>query len=187
MTGKGQSCVASLIAKTPLAGRELVLGGVTLSGVALGRVTSVAPFRGQTVAVGALLGLGFPAPGRIVQGASHRMVWTGREQAFLFGAVPEGLADLAALTDQSDGWAGIALEGPGAADALMRLVPLDLRAAAFPPGQVARAPLNHMQAVLLRTGDQAFTLMVFRSMAESAWHELETVLRALAARAALPS
>jgi sarcosine oxidase subunit gamma len=72
--------------------------------------------------------------------------------------------------------------GTQATDALMRLVPLDLRA--FKPGQSARAPLGHMQMVLMRE-KQGFLLLVFRSMARTAWHEVETAMKSLAARAAL--
>jgi sarcosine oxidase subunit gamma len=42
-----------------------------------------------------------------------------------------------------------------------------------------------MSSVLLRTGTDAFEIMVFRSMARTAWHEVEAALTALAARAAL--
>ena len=79
----------------------------------------------------------------------------------------------------------LTLSGPAATDALMRPVPLDLRASAFPPGRTARAPLNHMQAILTRTGPEAFEIMVFRSMARTAWHELETTMSMVSARAAV--
>ena len=64
----------------------------------------------------------------------------------------------------------------------MRLVPLDLRR--FGAGQAVRAPLGHMQMVLMGQGD-GFTLLVFRSMARTAWHEIETAMKMLAARKAL--
>jgi len=163
----------------------LTLGGVTLTEATLGPVTSVAPLKGQEKELAKVLkklGLSFPRPNTFVEKGGDRIVWTGRDQAFLFGPVLEGLP--AATTDQSDGWAGLTITGPGAEAALMRLIPLDLRAAVFPAGTAARAPLNHMAAVLLRT-DEGFTLLVFRSMAKTAWHEIETVMKALAARAAL--
>ena len=49
-----------------------------------------------------------------------------------------------------------------------RLVPLDMRLHAFPVGRAVRSGLNHMNAVILRTGDYDFHLMVFRSMARTA-------------------
>ncbi len=172
-----------------MAGRAaLTLAGVTLAEADLGQITSVAPFMGQDKALaGALkaLGLSFPAPNQVSSKGGVRLVWTGRDQAFLIGAAPQGLDGLAALTDQSDGWAALRLDGPGAGDVLARLYPLDLRAAAFPVGRVARAPLNHMSSILMRPGPQSFEMLVFRSMARTAWHEAEVAMRALAARAAL--
>ena len=172
-----------------MAGRAaLTLAGVTLAEADLGQITSVAPFMGQDKALaGALkaLGLSFPAPNQVSSKGDVRLVWTGRDQAFLIGAAPQGLDGLAALTDQSDGWAALRLDGPGAGDVPARLYPLDLRAAAFPVGRVARAPLNHMSSILMRPGPQSFEMLVFRSMARTAWHEAEVAMRALAARAAL--
>lgn len=178
-----------LIAKTALQGRKpLVRGGCTLDQVLVGAVTSVALFPGQGAAAEAALaplGLRFPAPNRVTAAQGARLVWTGREQAFLIGAEAPDLTGIAATTDQTGGWITLGLSGPAAAEVLMRLVPLDLRAAALPPGHCARAPLGHMQAILLRTGEEAFEIMVFRSMARTAWHEIEVAMRALAARAAL--
>ena len=42
-----------------------------------------------------------------------------------------------------------------------------------------------MMMVLMREGPQAFQIMVFRSMAGSAVHELAVAMKALCARAAL--
>jgi heterotetrameric sarcosine oxidase gamma subunit len=176
--------VPELIAKSPLDGRSLTLGGVTLAEVAVGPITSIAVLPGGAKAVAKglkTLGLAMPAPGRFVEKAGARIVWTGRDQAFLTGIAPPAL-DGAAVTDQSDGWAVLSVSGPRAVDVLARLVPLDLRLAAFPVGSAARSGLNHMNAVILRTGDTAVELMVFRSMARTAWHELETTTHMVAAR-----
>ena len=179
-----------LIAKSALAGHASVtLAGTTLAEGHLGPITSVAPFLGQDKAIAKVLkplGLSFPAPNGVNAKDGARLVWAGRGQAFLIGAdAPDGLSDVAALTDQTDGWACLTVHGPQAVAALMRLVPLDLRASAFPVGTCLRAGLNHMQSILIRTGDDAFDVLVFRSMARTAWHEVETALTGLAARAAL--
>jgi sarcosine oxidase gamma subunit len=160
--------VAEWIAKSPLAGQGPVRhGGVDLAEVDLGRVTSVAPF--GTVQ-------GFPAPNTVEMWGGARLVWTGRGQAFLLGGDPDGLDD-AALTDQSDGWVGLSLTGPGAADVLARLVPLDLRAMTG----CARTVLGHMPLILIAiTG--GFEMLTFRSMAQTAWHEVETAMKMWAAR-----
>lgn len=178
-----------LIAKTALEGRvPLTLGQTILEATDPGPVTSVALFPGQGKAAAKALkplGLTFPAPNRMVGNDGLQLVWTGREQAFLIGGEAPDMTGIAAVTDQSGGWATLRLTGPAGADALARLVPLDLSEAAFGVGHAARAPLGHMQAVLMRPQAGVIEVMVFRSMAPTAWHEIEVALRALAARAAL--
>lgn len=101
-------------------------------------------------------------------------------------ALDATLARHAALTDQSDGWAVFSLQGQGVEDVLARLTPLDLNRGVFKRGHAARSLLGHMSAIFLRTGENAFQIMVFRSMARTAVHELEVAMKAVAARAALP-
>jgi heterotetrameric sarcosine oxidase gamma subunit len=177
--------VPDLIAKSPLEGKaELTVGGVTLAEVGAGPITSVAVHHdGAKTVARALkpLGLTFPAPNRFVEAKGARIVWTGRDQAFLIGVAAPDLPG-AAVTDQSDGWAVLSLRGAGAVDTLARLVPLDLRLPAFPVGTAARTQVNHMNAILLRTGDYDIEIMVFRSMAETAWHEIAAAMQVLAAR-----
>jgi heterotetrameric sarcosine oxidase gamma subunit len=188
MIKRGRSCVPELIAKLPLGVAPVTHGQVTLAEWALPRMTSVAPFQGQDKAVAKVLksmGLVFPAPNRTSVADDVTLIWTGRNQAFLVNANPSPLAATCALTDQSDGWAAFTLTGPQAEAVLARLIPLDLCGAAFAVGHAVRAPLNHMNAVLWRTGPYAFTLLVFRSMARTAWHEIADAMRMVAARAAV--
>lgn len=176
-----------LIAKPALDVGPVTKAGVTLALLDPGPITSIAMFPGGEKSVSKALksiGLAFPAPGNWGAKGAARIVWTGREQAFLLGVAPP-VVDGAALTDQSDGWAGFSLNGPGAEAALARLVALDLRATAFPVGRVARVGLNHMSVILLRTAAESFEVFVFRSMARTAWHELTEVLAGLEARQAL--
>ncbi|WP_284164211.1 sarcosine oxidase subunit gamma [Frigidibacter sp. SD6-1] len=182
--------MAKLIAK-PAAGEllPLTIGPLTLSDLPQERITAIAPYPGKTDEVSAALdklGLAFPAPGTSRQAARARILWAGRDLAFLIGAAaPAGLGPLAAQTDQSDGWVGLALSGPGGEAVLARLVPLDLSLAAFPEGATARTGLGHVTILLHRTGAESFALYLFRSMIATAVHELEAVMRALLARASL--
>ena len=160
--------------------------GCQLTEVALGQVTSIAPFNGKDRVVSSALkslGLSFPKPGKSSSKAGVTCLWTGRGQAFLIGtAPPEAVQGISALTDQSDGWAAMCLDGPQAEAVLARLVPLDLRAAAFARGAVLRCQLGHMPVILHRTGPVAFQILVFRSMAATAVHELHQAMRSVAAR-----
>jgi len=176
--------VPELIAKSALEGRSLTLGTVTLAEVEVGPITSVAVFPGGAKAVAKglkSLGLAMPEPNSFAEKKGARIVWTGRDQAFLMGVAPPDLEG-AAVTDQSDGWAVLSVSGAAAVDVLARLVPVDLRLAAFPVGRAIRTQLNHMNLVILRVGDHAFEILVFRSMARTAWHELETTTHMVAAR-----
>jgi heterotetrameric sarcosine oxidase gamma subunit len=180
--------VPELIAKSPLSGVWPVAhGGLRLSEHLLGPVTSIAILPGQDKAVARglkPLGLGFPPPNTFTTAGEATLVWTARNQAFLMGVAALTITG-AALTDQSDGWAALRLEGPTAPDALMRLYPLDLRLQSFPQGAAGRAPLNHIQSILMRTAPYVFDILVFRSMARTAWHEIDAAMKTLAARLSL--
>ena len=161
-------------------------GTVTLTELQPPAITAIAPFRGREAAVSKALksvaGVGFPKPNRVEAKGQVSCLWSGRSQAFLIGPAP-GPIDGAAVTDQSDGWALLRLEGAAACDVLARLVPLDLRPAAFPAGAAARSLLFHMPLAIFRSGPDSYGLMVFRSMAATAVHELDTAMRSLAAQA----
>jgi sarcosine oxidase subunit gamma len=180
--------VAELIAKTPCEGvLPLNIGALSLTEAKPGAMTSVAPFNGQAEALDKALqaayGCGFPAPNQSLARGKVRIRWFGRGLALLSGAEPAAeLAGLAALTDQSDAWAVVRLEGPGAGDVLARLVPVDLRPAAFPEGATVRSELAHMAASVTRTGAAAFEIMVFRSMAATLVHDLKSAMEAVVAR-----
>lgn len=177
--------MSSLIATPALQGLVPVThGALELVDATPARITSVAPFNGRAAAVGAALeplGLRFPKPNEVVAGAAGRVVWTGPGQAFLIDADPAPLTGLAALTDQSDGWVGLRLSGAGAEDALARLIPIDLRPRAFGAGAAARAPLGHMLSVVMRA-PAGIEMLLFRSMARTAVHEIGVAMAALAAR-----
>lgn len=166
-----------LIAKTALSGQIATHAGTTLAEVSVGQITSVACFPGQMAAVSAVLGH-FPAPNTHADG----LCWTGPDQAFLIGRPAPDMTGLAATTDQTGGWTALRLSGALAVDVLARLVPLDV--ARMTAGQAARAPLGHMQMVLLREAD-AFLILIFRSMARTAWSEIEEAMKIVAARKAL--
>jgi len=160
-------------------------GGVTLAELPPALITSIAPFEAKQAAVARVLkslGLGWPRPGRMIARGDACCLWSGRGQAMLIGAGAAGLEGIAALSDQGDGWARMRIEGAHSEAVLARLVPVDLSPAAFGKADVARTALGHMMLLIARTGGQAFDLMVFRSMARTAVHELTVAMKAVAAR-----
>jgi len=180
--------VAKLIAKSPLSGMlPFETACARLAESDPGPIFSLQPFAGKGAALSKALkkahGVSFPAPGQSLSGKGCRIVWSAREQAFLLGAVADGgLADHGAVTDQSDGWAVMALQGPTAEAVLARLCPLDLRLLSFPVGKTARSQVQHVAALIHRTAPDAFDIMVMRSFGATAVHDIATAMKALAAR-----
>jgi sarcosine oxidase subunit gamma len=169
--------VASLIARSPAKGLlPVTLGMVTLSEETPEAITSLTPLRGAEFAL--------PAPNRARDHAGGRLLWSGRGQALLVGPAPEPIAQVA-MTDQSDAWAVLRLEGRDSAAVLARLTPLDLRPSAFEVGHVARSLLGHMHALFEREAPEGWRLFVSRSMTGSAVHDLTEAMRSVAARSAL--
>ncbi len=180
--------VLELTPKTPCDGLlPINVADLTLSEVRVGHITSLAPRMGQRKAASSALkkahNMTFPAPGRATGKAGCRAIWSGQGQAFLLGPAPDkSLTDTCALTDQSDGWAVMELGGPTAREVLARLSPLDLRPSVFKRGATALSLLGHMNAQVTRTGADTYQLMVFRSMAATAVHELGEVIKSVEAQ-----
>ena len=173
--------MAKLIALTPCGGLLPVThGDVTVSEVVTDQLTSVAPFAGQAKAVSARLkeqvGDGLPAVGR----RSGAVMWFGHGTWMVAGCVT--LDGLAAITDQSDAWAVIAINGARVEDVLARLVPIDLRALVFKKNLVAKTMLGHLSVPIARSGSESFEIMVMRSTAHTLVHDLEVAMRGVAAR-----
>lgn len=183
-----------LVPRPATAGLDLpfMCGGATLDAEAEAPLASLAPFRGRAAALGEALGAPLPGPGAaLALGDGSQVVWSGLDQWLLRGPAAEPanaarLADLAAVADQSDGWTALRLTGNAGADALARLAPVDLDRTVFPAGSVARTELRHMMCVLIAR-EEGFTILVMRSFAETAVHEIAAAMRAVAARAQIAS
>lgn len=162
----------------------LTIGALTVDELDVGPMTSVTPFSGvSSSAIGRALGMPFPAPLQTKMNGDARLVWVGRGEALLMGVLPDAsLGAYAAVVDQSDAWAVVTLTGAGGADALARLVPVDMRLSAFGVGATVRTQLGHMNASITRLDEQTFMIAVFRSMAGTLVHDLATALEAVAAR-----
>jgi heterotetrameric sarcosine oxidase gamma subunit len=87
----------------------------------------------------------------------------------------EAVEDLAAVSDQTGGYAVLRLTGPRVRDALAKFIPLDLHARAFEPGAAASTSASHIPVTLWRLADDSdgqpvFEIAAPRSYAGSFWH-----------------
>lgn len=180
--------MVKLIAKTPCDGLlPLTIGATSLSEVQPGHMTSIAAFKGQDKALSGALksahGMAAPGAGRATGKQDARAIWFGQRVILLIGpAADPSLAQHAALTDQSDAWAVVRLDGAQAADVLARLCPIDLRDDQFRRGQTARTELMHMAASITRVGNQSYQIMVFRAFAQTLVHDLNVAMQSVSAR-----
>ena len=178
--------MVKLKAKTPAEGLlPLTIGTATLHEDDLGHVTSLSPY-GEASALSAALqtahGMAWPGANRTTGKAGARCMWFGQDQAVLMGPEPDtGLAEHAALVDQSDAWVAVRLEGPQCADILARLVPVDLRPSVFKRGHAIRTQALHV-AVSIRSEADGYVIMAFRSMAHTLVHEIKQAMVAVDAR-----
>jgi len=121
------------------------------------------------------LGFTLPVePCRAVTAADRSALWLGPDEWLILAAPSDPLATALAqtlqphphsLVDVSHRQCAIELTGPAAADVLNAGCPLDLDAAAFPPGMCTRTVLARSEIVLWRIGVAAFHLEVARSFA----------------------
>lgn len=89
----------------------------------------------------------------------------------------KSIGDLAAVSDQSSGYAVFRLAGPKLYETLAKLLPIDLHPRRFTPGSVASTVAAHMAVTAWRLDDSAdgssvFEIAVFRSFAASFRHAL---------------
>lgn len=160
-------------------------GPFTLTELVPAALTSIAPFKGQKGSVTDLLqktfGIGLPEIGKATDNGEVKAIWFGQGQYLLTAPAPDGIADIAAVTDQTDAWATVLLTGDGVAEVLARLVPVDMRPTAFPEGSAVRTLLGHMTVSITRDG-AGYRIMAFRSMAVTLAHEIAGAMEAVAVR-----
>jgi heterotetrameric sarcosine oxidase gamma subunit len=124
-------------------------------------------------------GIELPQAPRRVETNGLAFVGVGVETwlAVAEGGLPlrDVIDDLAAVSDQTSGYAVLRLTGPRVRDALAKLIPLDLHARVFDPGSAASTIASHIAVTLWRLADSAdgspvFELAAPRSYAGSFWH-----------------
>ena len=120
-----------------------------------------------------------PAPGTWIAAGALNVIWTGPGQYMVEGpglAHTDFAARIAALaagwsvTEQTDAWVVIAVDGPPE-PLLARLVNVD--PARMGPGQACRTVIEHMPVFLVRRAVDRLDILGMRSAAGSLWHRLE--------------
>lgn len=125
-------------------------------------------------ALQAQLGLALPQPGCLTSARETLVLWSGPDRflavrdapgAALVPALIAALGDLAHVVEASSSRAVFEVSGSGAAEALNRVLPIDLHPRAFPAGSVALTTAAHMAVQVWRASDDA----VFRLACSSSF------------------
>ena len=148
----------------------------------------VAPFHGKSTQAATVvkreMGLDWPGVHELKHRGKSYVLWFDHSHIAVMGDAPLAkLAQVAAVTDVSDGWCIIDVYGSDVRDVLARLTPLDIREQHFKAGMTQRSMIMHMQASISCLKKSQFRLMVFRSMARTLLHDLTTAMESVAARA----
>ena len=130
-------------------------------------------------------GIELPAgPARTVSGAvamagTSPGIWLASRERGANGFAAElraAAGAAASVTDQSDGYGVLRVQGQMVRTVLAKLVPVDLHARAFPVGRCASSIASHMGVTFWRLEDAGgwpvFEIAVFRSLAASFWRAL---------------
>lgn len=167
-----------------VATRTTPLGGVH-GGSASVRLTPAAPAErislrvasGELSALSGALGVQLPErPKTSASTGDRRALWLGPDEFLVIDEGQGGLMAACAASgalhsavDVSHRNTAILVEGPGAAAAINTGCPLDLSSRAFPVGACTRTIFGKVEIVLLRTGEEAFRVEVWRSFSEYAF------------------
>lgn len=117
--------------------------------------------RGATASVARALRL--PSPGRLIPTGATTLLWHGPDRflAARPGIGSELAADLSAMlaggayvVDVSASRLVLSVSGPGAPEALRKLLPIDLHPRVFTPGSVALTCAAHIDVTVWREADQ---------------------------------
>lgn len=172
----------------PVLGADIALDGNRIRERAdLALVSVAVPLGGDDALAGAVRsawGLAMPGPVQSSGSGDMRALRTTPDQIMLIfpHAAPDAarmvqgkLGGAGYVTDQTDVWVVLDIDGPQTLAALERLCPLDL--SGFGDGGSARTVMEHMGAIILRLGSDRFWLISASSSARSFLHAVETSFR----------
>jgi len=177
--------VAELSPNSPLNGYDQTIGDMRLREVTdLDIVALAIPIKGTAKLKRAInngFGMKMPTPTLSVVNNTARLMITQPDQLFALqprsphaeNAIAKVIGDTAYITDQTDAWVVLELDGPSSRSALERVCQLDLDDNQFTINQMARTTMEHMVSTIVRTGEDQFLLMSPSSSARSFLHAIE--------------
>lgn len=144
-------------------------------------------------AVKTATGLGVPGQRAILSEGDRAVAWMSPDELLILcpHAAAEALAaqmagalagEHALVVDVSDARARFRIKGPGVREVLAKGAPVDLAPGAFGPGEIRRTRLGQVAAAFWMSGEAAFDVICFRSVADF----VETWLNTAAAPGSLP-
>jgi methylglutamate dehydrogenase subunit D len=180
--------VASPAFTTLPQGRGLAVSAVDGLGIAMVQALAGPP-TDLSARIAAITGLALPDGPRASFAPRHTALGIGPgrwlvlaegEPNVLVPRLAAAIGPAGVVNDQSDGYAILRLVGPNCLPVLARGVNIDLAPVAFPPGAVAATSIAHLGVIVWRLPDMegapVFMLAVFRSLAGSLLHWLETAI-----------
>lgn len=176
----------TLSAAPTLGGLDVSIGATRLKERSELAVVSMAVPLGQDAsvakAVKSAFKLDIPKPTQASGDGARWIIQSAADQMLMLfehdtpdanAVVNKALKGACYTTDQTDVWVVLEISGAGALAALERLCPIDLHDSAFPVGASARTVMEHMGALILRTGEDSYILMSASSSAGSFAHAVE--------------
>lgn len=94
------------------------------------------------------------------------------EQPDPANTLKSSLGDAGYLSDQSDSWVILEIDGPLSRSALERICPIDLAKGVFTENTVARTSMEHLSVIIEHPGPLCFRLYSPRSSAHSFLHAI---------------
>jgi sarcosine oxidase subunit gamma len=125
-----------------------------------------------------------PSPGGCVKAGAALVLWDGPDRFTVVqdgrGNIPEAFGqmfrDMAYVIELSDARTVFQLSADGAAEALSRIIPIDLHPRAFGAGSVAQTVAGHISVQLWRPGEEPlFRIACASSFGASLLHLLDSI------------
>lgn len=179
----------TLKAKPFLGGYDRSWGATRLAEeTGLTAVAVSVPLGGEDALAAAMqraFGCGIVSVGSSHAGEAGRVIgFAPGQMMVLFDHLPHGaaatiadrLGDAGYYVDQTGNWVALTLEGPLARAALERLCAVNLHPDAYPLDRAERTVMEHMGALVIRSGPDRFLLMSASSTGLDFLHALDTSL-----------